>query len=441
MPQRSHRIASLLVVTAAAAAWAAQPATVAVADHQGWPAYALGNGLVSVAVVPAIGGRLMRYDLGTHPFLWTNPLEAGKTYEPAEDAPWRNFGGYKTWPAPQLAWRHGLGVWPPPPRLDGGAWSAEIEAGEGGRAVLATVSPVEDFPSWQSAGLQFARRYTLHPGCTRLHVEQSMLNTGKTPATASLWDVTQVIGAHPGADDYDKFWVYFPLNRRSAFGPNGYMAYGGFPTGYGDGQWKTYADDGIGAVQYLHHLGKLGNDSDGGWICYVDERDGYAYAKRFAHADSGNRQIYPEGGLTTAVFTSGAEPYLEVEVMSPLVELAPGARYDFAEDWYCARTGGPVLAVGEAGIVRRRLVATPGAKTLHASGAYGVFYEGTVALVAIGPGGKRTALGSYYATPTQPCVLEVDVPMPAAGQTRLVLEVLDGDGTVVGTLDGVDLPR
>ncbi len=66
---------------------------------QGWTALRMSNGLVTVVAVPAIGGRIMEYKLGDHPFLWTNPAEYGETYEPPEsedDRQWINFGGYIT---------------------------------------------------------------------------------------------------------------------------------------------------------------------------------------------------------------------------------------------------------------------------------------------------------------------------------------------------------
>jgi len=76
-----------------------------------------------------------------------------------------------------------------------------------------------------------------------------------------------------------------------------------------------------------------------------------------------------------------------------------------------------------------------GAKTMHVEGTYGVFCEGTAALSAVDAAGGRTALSSFYVSPIQPLVIDAELPLPAAGANRLVLEVLDGDGMVVGLLD------
>ena len=121
-------------------------------DHLGWgwQAQVLRNELVTLAVIPAIGGRVMQYDLSDHPFLWVNPAEIGRTYEPAADAPWRNFGGFKSWVAPQGRWLRGGGEWPPAPTLDHGAYVTTSETGEHGQVTLISTGPAETFDRWQA---------------------------------------------------------------------------------------------------------------------------------------------------------------------------------------------------------------------------------------------------------------------------------------------------
>jgi hypothetical protein len=62
------------------------------------------NGLITMATVPSIGGRVMQYDLGNLPSIMINSSLLGKTYTPASNSNWYNFGGYKTWPSPQSVW-------------------------------------------------------------------------------------------------------------------------------------------------------------------------------------------------------------------------------------------------------------------------------------------------------------------------------------------------
>ncbi|MFH1006476.1 MAG: hypothetical protein V1800_03090, partial [Candidatus Latescibacterota bacterium] len=39
----------------------------------GWQSYVMDNGLITVAVVPEIGARVMQYDLDGHPSIYVNP--------------------------------------------------------------------------------------------------------------------------------------------------------------------------------------------------------------------------------------------------------------------------------------------------------------------------------------------------------------------------------
>ena len=76
-------------------------------DFHGWDGLRLRNGLIEAVCVPEIGGRLMQFRLGRHDFLFMNPDLLGKRFTFEEHAGdgtipnWKNYGGDKTWPAPQ----------------------------------------------------------------------------------------------------------------------------------------------------------------------------------------------------------------------------------------------------------------------------------------------------------------------------------------------------
>src|SRR5262245_58121782 len=108
----------------------AQPA--ATDELHGWRAIVLRNQAAEVVIVPEIG-RVMRFTLrgaaggrggasgqadeaASGPF-WTAP-GIGKEL-PADAEGWRNYGGDKTWPAPQSDWAKVAGRgWPPPAGFD-----------------------------------------------------------------------------------------------------------------------------------------------------------------------------------------------------------------------------------------------------------------------------------------------------------------------------------
>jgi len=410
-----------------------QPCSVApVEDYAGWgwKSWVMKNGLITLAVAPEIGGRVMQYDLDGHPSIYVNPEEVGKRYTPSQQSGWPNYGGYKTWPAPQHRWLASGGGWPPPPNLDFGPYSCRIVTDTPESSVVRIESPVETFSKWRCHGLKFERQLTIYRGSTRVRVEQTLTNKGSQKANWAIWDVTQSIAAHRGKADYGNFWVYFPIRADSRFGPDGYYVMSGDKE---DSQWKSNIVPGVSAVQYLHHGGKIGADSDGGWICYVDRKDGYAYAKTFSFF---KEQAYPDSGASVEVFTSAGLPYLEVEVLSPLVDLAPKQSYTFVENWYATRCEGPILEVNNVGVIKKRLTVQPlNDESARIDGAYGLFYQGEVRVAFQNAEGEKIGSGkSYPVFPPVQFLLQDRCVIPR--KTRLVeLQLYDAFGRFVGTLD------
>ncbi len=132
-----------------------------VTEFLGWSAHLLDNGLVRAVVVPDIGGRVLQFWLGDHPYLFMNPHLAGRLFTPAENwgdgtiASWKNYGGNKTWPAPQGWSGHGEWAGPPDPVRVGPDGCMIVSNGHGfriagvqatGRALVAALSQVE-FPT------------------------------------------------------------------------------------------------------------------------------------------------------------------------------------------------------------------------------------------------------------------------------------------------------
>lgn len=88
-------------------------------NYQGWfDSYILSNSQVEAIIVPAIG-RIMQFRFldGENTF-WENSQIYGKTPNPKSEE-WDNFGGDKSWPAPQSEWEKiTVRSWPPPTTFD-----------------------------------------------------------------------------------------------------------------------------------------------------------------------------------------------------------------------------------------------------------------------------------------------------------------------------------
>src|ERR1700678_512256 len=146
----------------------AYPARIDNTDYRGWKSYRLTNGLVSLYVVPDIGGRAIQLQIGDRELFFVNPLFAGKVLPESENNPqtgFANYGGDKVWPAPE-GWLNDE-QWPSIPYyvLDGSRFRAEVISNSPQEVALRVTSPGDP-----RTGVQFARTYHLYAGTTRLRV-------------------------------------------------------------------------------------------------------------------------------------------------------------------------------------------------------------------------------------------------------------------------------
>ena len=395
----------------------------------GWETLVLKNDFITVAAVPAIGGRVMSYSLDGHESMWVNEEALGTTPEPSRRG-WPNHGGYKNWPAPQADWG-----WPPPAVLDYGAYSAAIVSETPDSARVSLASDTERF---HTPGIRFERTLTVYPNSSRVRVEQTVINETERDQSWGIWDITQSIVRNAPQQDYSNFRVYFPINPNSEYGADGVTF------SKDSGAWAGPITEDVYEVQFQPDNAKLFADSRGGWIAYVDLKDGYAYAKTFPIFEDA---LYPDApsargnagpdGADVAVYVAQNE-YVEVEVMSPVVALtANGGSYTFTEDWWASRTAGPVLALNEVGLVNERLSVDGGAGT--ATGTFGVFHAGLAYLVYVNAEGAEVGQSAKQAvTPDQLVEGNWTVEMPD-GAVRVDLVVDDPQGLRVGAIDSVML--
>ncbi len=370
------------------------PCSVRTADFRGWSAAYLENGLIRLAAVPDIGGRLMAYDLGPYPYLFVDPDLAGKLYTAAENqgdgslAAWNNYGGDKTWPAPQgwdndQQW-HG----PPDPILDTGRYELDALESNGEKALVRMVSPADE-----QTGVQISRQFTIRQGSSRVQLDLAFTNILNKRIRWSIWDVVQLRAERRTPEGKLAFdpncFVTAPLNSSSRFSR-------GFKVMFGEAenpQWQIDEQNGLFKGQYLWEIGKVGIDSHAGWIAFSQGTEGYAFVERFQYEEGGE---YPDDGVTLECWTVGAgqvanldysatEIYLmETEVLGPLRTIEPGDSSSLSIEWGVCRCPGPVIDVNDAGCVAEALQTTAADGYLHFSGKFGVFDVGQLSLLWLG---------------------------------------------------------
>ena len=295
----------------------------------------LDNGTLRLGIVPALGGRLLSVVHDGEELLWRNPAllddrlhpvgghRPGRTSGPM--ANWHNYGGDKTWPAPQ-GWS-GPEEWagPPDPVLDSGPYRAEVRSGPGDAAVALES---EDDPR---TGLRLRREIRLHAGRAGYDLRLSAVNTSSAPVRWAVWNVTQ----YPGGGTV-----------QVAVEPD-FRAPVELVVGTAAPAWTRPRPDTV-EVPAQDVVGKLGFPHAAGRLVYA--RAGHHLTMEFdVHDDA----PYPDGGSRAEVWMEppldrplehlgGLAPpdrIVECEALGPWETLAPGASTALAVTVTVERTG------------------------------------------------------------------------------------------------------
>lgn len=404
-----------------------EQATASEADYHGWRALRLTNGMVTVVAVPDVGGRIMEYKLGGHPYLWANPAELGKTYpqpRSEQDRVWHNYGGYTLWPAPPERWQG-----PPDPlgsQLDGGKWTGKIITASGRTAEIELRSP-ED----KVTGLQITRNIKLFGASSQVRITDRVTNISKDNTDWAFIRVTQLPGSLESSAKYDgKSRLYIPVtvNSKSKAGYT-VLSQGGI------GQYKLLPDN-LLQVSYQGQKGRIGMDSQAGWAAHVDESHDYALVQRFEPSKLGD---YPESGSTVTVETSGDLSYMTLGLYSPTRTLQPGDSYEIVTDWYATRVGGPVVNATEVAAIEQPLKLQRVDGKLKLTGTLGVFVPGNLAFIIQNDSG--TAIGQPTTLKVSPAeVVKLSETLPDEAQGKALLVELQNDtGTPLGEVGKLSL--
>lgn len=414
-------------------------------EFMGWRAVRLENGLVSVVVVPDLGGRVMSYTLGSYEYIWTNRDLAGRLFSPEENqgdgsvGAWKNYGGSKTWPSPQ-GWDtdeqwHG----PPDPVLDTGHYFVDAMEADAQAARVQMTSP-----AGSSTGVQIVREISLRSGSSRVRLDLAFRNLSDRPRRWSIWDVTQLraelvdeagnLTHEPGCV------VSAPVGQPSQH-PRGFWVMFGQDD---NPQWTVDAEAGLFLGHYQWEIGKVGLDSRAGWAGFANRSTGYSFAATFPVYPGAE---YPDAGSAVEFWTVGRgqvanldyekDPcyLMECEVLSPMHTIPPGEIVSFHIEWAAARCPGPVVDVTEAGLAGRRLAARREGAYVRLNGIFGVFRPGRLVLEWCNKDGVvagREELGEVH--PLE--VVTIDrlyLPAEDAAAARLIVAAGDAHWPLAGT--------
>lgn len=274
----------------------------------GQAAYRLSDGQSEAIIVPAYG-RVMRFGrVGGINWLWN---AAPQKYKPND---WKNYGGDKTWPAPQSQWAAmgGGPTWPPPPAWDGKPHKAGVKNGK-----LWMVSPVQ-----KGLGARVVREFWFDANGDFV-VSQAADKISGPPVYFSLWSVIQI--EPPDA-------IFLPLNPNSPYKNNFYWIY----------KPKVEVDAKLLSPTLLRVLPSAGDDknnfkigTDADISALIAVRDGWAFRVR-SNKPKGD---YPDGaleaGFPVELWNMGPKDmhYNELELLSPMNLYKVGSRWRHTIRW------------------------------------------------------------------------------------------------------------
>lgn len=268
--------------------------TVARISYHGWPhSYVLTNGTVEVIVVPEVGRVMQFHFVGEDAIFWENPKLLGKPPDPtAKD--WQNFGGDKSWPAPQADWPKMIGrEWPPPAAFDSLPVKAETHDG-----VIELINPIE--PAY---GIRVRRTISLDPHHPALTITTVYEKQEGDPVKVGIGVITQF-------REPERAFMLLPPKSQ-------------FPNGYAQLQWTTPAELKVSG-RLLSLKGGIQSQigSDANTLIWMD-------SKYVVRLDSPRikKAEYADQGANAIIYTSpSTDGYIELEPFGPLKTMKIGDR-------------------------------------------------------------------------------------------------------------------
>lgn len=416
-----------------------------------WQTYRLSNSLISALAVPDVGGRVLEFQLADHQFFFVNESLRGRLFSAHENqgdgtiASWRNYGGSKTWPAPQGWSSPDEWAGPPDPVLDTGRYRVELATATADRAIVRMVSPPDS-----RTGITIARELAVERGTTQTTMRLEMRNISRRTVRWSLWDVVQLDCSQTSptgvVEPRSGCRLYVPMNPASRH-QRGYVVLFGPED---NPQWR-HAEPNLVEVDYQATLGKIGIDSLRGWLAFTDAKGDHVFAARFTYEPG---RDYPDRGSSVECWTQGpgiaagvdwSRPgfllyLLEAEILAPLVTLRPGESANTTIHWAATRCPAPIVDVSPAGCVSTPPSVVQRAGEAHLRGVFGVFQPcHLAALFRHRDGTALTTVDLGEASPLAPVRLDTAVAIPEAA-SGVDLLALHPDGTVWGKLGSCDLP-
>ena len=404
-------------------------------NYLGWKAEEISNPWVKLEIVPQIGGRLIQVTFGGHDFLYVNPLLQGQVI-PLESKGYgdRNYGGDKIWPLPEG--NRDEQHWSGGGNLDGAPFTLQVLS-TGPRCAVRLTGPVNP-----EIGQRYIRDISIGADTPVISFHVVMQNMSGYPQTWSEQTITEYPTSHPAGSDHfnTKFWGVTALNSASAY-LNGYHV----RTGPAENPAFSVSD-GTFRVHWNDIMQEVWIDSPtGGWRLWMVRPGTRWWSATMSiplrcipekPRSSSIRPVNQTAHRPTGQNTEPREgPFMEAEMNSPMVELAPGESYAMDTQWYPTRMAEDFKTTTYSGVIGTPLTATA------TPGRPGTLRQ-LRGVLCRRPGGSFLRKGQWRhpklmsVIPTEPVHLQTTIQAPP-NTTRVSVHLVDSDGLDRGPLGEV----
>jgi hypothetical protein len=267
--------------------------------------YRLSNETVEVVVATDVGPRVLAYGFRGGENVFGEVPEATVTTAFGDFKPW---GGHRLWTAPEVN--------PRSYAPDGAAVEFEFV----GESKVRLIGPVEPH-----TGVQKVISVTLDAEGSGVTVRHRLLNHGSWAIDVSLWALTIMRGGGEAVLPQEPFrsWGNYLAPARPLVLWH-YTDLTDARLTLGRKFVRVRTDDAAEDPQ------KIGLMNKQGWAAYL--LGATLFVKRLPYAEGAD---YPDYGCNTEVFTAGS--FIEIESLSPLRRLEPGATASHEERWHLFR--------------------------------------------------------------------------------------------------------
>ncbi len=273
--------------------------------------YRLTNGSVEVTVATDVGPRVLGYNFAGGENVFGEAPEAVITTAFGD---WKPWGGHRLWAAPEVNPRSYVPD------------NAAVEFEFVGETKVRLIGPIE-----AQTGLQKVVSVTLDAEGSGVTVRHRITNRGQWAIDLSLWALT-ILNCEGGGEaiipqEPYRSWGHYLLPARPLVLWH-YTDLTDARLRLGRKLIRLRTDD--AADDPL----KIGATNKQGWAAYL--RGTTLFVKRHPYAEGAT---YPDYGSNVEAFTAG--PFIELESLSPLRRVEPGATASHEERWHLFRDFDP----------------------------------------------------------------------------------------------------